>query len=113
MQTELKAADERLEERKRGMNELQTRSTAMQKEALVEQAKAHEALTAAHSQLDAAQVRINCLQHDITFATEALQHAKNEITENHRRHSGLESTLANVNGALVQRSNELIQTEAV
>ena len=113
MQTELKAANERLEERKRGMNELQTRSTAMQKEALVEQAKAHEALTAAHSQLDAAQVRINCLQHEITFATEALQHAKNEITENHRHHSGLESTLANVNGALVQRSHELIQTEAV
>ena len=113
IQMDVKAANERVEEKKKALTEMQNRSAIMQQQALEQQAQTHEALRNSHAQIDAAQVRLTALQHQLTVATEALQHSKSELAETHRRHSGLESTVAKVNGALAQRSNELQLAQAM
>lgn len=112
LQEQLKKTDAVVEERRQALSAAQARSVALEKEAVEEQTKLQGKMRDAHSQLDAAQVRIKVLEEQATCAAEATQHAKRELAEGHRRYAALEGTLANVNGALAQRGKEVAQVQA-
>jgi chromosome segregation ATPase len=112
IQTDVKAANERLEAKNQTLAEMQARSAILQQQALEQQGQSQETLRNAHAKLDAAQVRLTGLEKQLAVATETLQYSRSEMAEGHRRHSGLESTLARVNGSLAQRSNELQMAQA-